>query len=307
MSDRRLLLESELNELEAILSQIPQENVIERISLDARLKSVQDELCQLKEVAQGSKVLLTFRGKPVSGSHGIAADFAAKATAGFADAFAAVAAALGQNLSDLGPIPQKGKNQLMITGTAVGSFGFQFELPADGNQSELDLDPGPAEYAMAKVEALLRLSAEEADDELAEVIGEVHPRAVRKVHEFMNILVQNRAWCGLEFEGRKFRFRDYQQLKLSAERLRDDNIKEQDIELEGQFVGFLPASRSFEFSTGDAAEDIIRGKVSAKIDEPDVINQCWLYKKARVKFSVIQVGTGRPRYTLLSLSDIRTD
>lgn len=304
MSDRKLLLESELNELELILSQIPEDNVIERMSFESRLSAVSEELSLLGDAKEGTKVTLTFRGKPVLGSHGIAADFAAKATSSFSDAFVAVAAALGQSLNDIGPIPQRGKNQLLITGTAVGSFGFQFELPADNDQDELELGQGRAEYAMSKVEALLRLAAEGSDDDVAEIIDEVHPRAVRKVHDFLNTLSQQQAWCSFEFGGQKFCFRDYEQLKSSAERLNDENIKESHTQLEGQFVGILPAGRSFEFKISGTGE-IVRGKIATTINDPDEINQSWLYKSVRVDLDVIQVGQGRPRHTLSTLHNIQ--
>lgn len=304
MSNRRLLLESEVQELEAIVAQIPEDEVIERASFVARLEAARDALDALGDEKYGAKAILTFRGKPVLGSHGIAADFAAKATSSFSDAFAAVAAALGEGLGDLGPIPQKGKNQLLITGTAVGSFGFQFELPADLDQDELELGQSRSEYAMSKVEALLRYAAEGSDDDVAEIIDEVHPRAVRKVHDFLNTLSQQQAWCSFEFANRKFRFRDYEQLKQSAERLNDDNIKESQTELEGQFVGVLPTGRTFEFKVSGTAE-LVRGKIDSAVDDPEDINRNWLYKPVRVNLAVIQVGQGRPRHTLASLDDIR--
>lgn len=72
----------------------------------------------------------------------------------------------------MGPIPNRDKNQLVITSTAIGSFGFEFELPAP-DPSSLFPETEKAQEAMAKIEALFRLAAEGTDDEVAEVIEEL--------------------------------------------------------------------------------------------------------------------------------------
>lgn len=185
----------------------------------------------------------------------------------------------------------------MITGTAIGSFGFEFELPT--NEQALFPELERTEDAMTKIEALFRLTAEGTDDEVAEVIEEIHPRAVKKVYEFLDVLVQQQAWCGLEFMNRFFRYIDYEQLKISSARLKDDNIKETEASYQGEFQGFLPTGRAFEFKLLDQ-EGSIRGKVDSSIESPDILNREWLYKPATVRLNVMQVGQGRPPYTLMS-------
>lgn len=86
------------------------------------------------------------------GSHGVVADFASKAAGFFTDAFTAVAAGLAENLRYMGPIPDKEKNQLLITGTAIGSFGFEFELPPP--ELALQSDQLPSDRAESAMEKL---------------------------------------------------------------------------------------------------------------------------------------------------------
>jgi hypothetical protein len=300
MNNEALFLTAEINELEALLASIPVESVIERMSFEARLASTKQALAQLPQQTN-PKAKLTFRGKPVFGSHGITADFGSKAAGAFSDAFAAVAVGLREGLRDMGPIPNRDKNQLLITGTAIGSFGFEFELPTP----ELTLFPEQenAQAAMEKIEALFRLAATGSDDEVAEVIEEVHPRAVKKVYDFLELLVQQQAWCGLEFAGRAFRYADYEQIKASCERLKDENIHEKDETYQGKFEGVLPTGRSFEFRLTNQ-NDLIKGKIDRAIDDPDVLNKDWLQKPVTAKFHVMQVGKGRPRFTLKSLNDL---
>ncbi len=301
MSNDHLILASEIRELESLLAAIPEGNIIERMSLESRLQSAQAALAALPKQAE-SKARLTFRGKPVLGSHGIAADFSGKAVAAFSDAFAAVSAGLTEGLRDMGPIPNRDKNQLLITGTAIGSFGFEFELPTPEPSLFPDMDE--AREAMVKIEALFRLAAEGSDDEVTEVISEIHPRAVRKVHEFLDLMVQQRAWCGLEFGERFFRYADYKQIKASCERLKDENIQEREESYLGEFQGVLPAGRTFEFRLSDQ-EGLIRGKVDPDIKDPDVLNREWLHKPVTLTLHVMQVGQGRPRYTLTSLDKLK--
>lgn len=300
MHNEHLAVTSEIHELEMLLASIPKANVIERLSLQSRLKSAQKALESLEQLPAAPKAKLTFRGRPVLGSHGISADFGAKAAGAFADAFSAITAALNETLGNAGPIPDKAKNQLLITGTAIGSFGFELELPRD---TSLFPDSKQSEEAMKKIEMLFRTAATGSDDEIAEIVDEVHPRAVKKVYAFLDILVQQHAWCALEFDNRSFRYADYDQLKYSSVRLKDDNIKEETQSYKGEFIGVLPASRTFEFKLSDQ-EGVLRGKIDTSIDDPDVLNREWLHRPVTLSLNVVQVGNGRPRYTLKDLASI---
>lgn len=300
MANDHTSVASEIRELEDLLAAIPPGNVIERLSLESRLESAQAALAALPQ-RPAPKARLTFRGKPVFGSHGIAADFAGKAAEAFSDAFVAVTAGLNEGLRDMGPIPNRGKNQLLITGTAVGSFGFEFELPTE--DSGLFPDTEKTQDAMTKIAALFRLAAEGTDDEVAEVIEEIHPRAVKKVHDFLDLLVQQQAWCGLDFADRFFRYADHAQIKASCERLKSDNIQEREETYRGEFQGVQPSGRTFEFRLADQ-QGLIRGRVDVAIDDPHILNREWLYKPVTVKLNVMQVGQGRPRFILMKLDDL---
>ena len=302
MITRQIALQSEIKELESILSEIPAENILERLSFESRLSSAKYLLDQSPALAVAEKAHVTFRGRPVIGNHGISADFGSKAAGAFADAFAAVMAELNESLRYMGPIPDKAKNQLVITGTAVGSFGFEFELPASATDLISGQDKGSE--ALEKIQALLRASAEGSDDEVAELVEVIHPRAVKKISEFLSYLSQQQAWCGIEFKNKFFRFADIEQLQLSADRLQESNIRESQEGYTGEFQGVLPNSRTFEFKLTDQS-GIIKGKVDPAIDDPDILNRDWLHKPVTIQLNVFQVGQGRPRFALRNLADIQ--
>jgi hypothetical protein len=304
---------SEIQQLESLLERIPKENVINRLGLEQRLQSARRVIANVFPAALAKKARLTFRGRPVFGSRGIAAEFAVTASRHFTEAFTAVAAALAENLNYMGPIPDKGRNQLLITGTAIGSYGFEFELPAGepAGSGQTDLfEPEQAaassspEEAMEKLEALFQAAAEGSDDDLAELIVEIHPRAVQKTADFLDYVAEQEAWCGLEFEEHLFRFSGPDQVRSSASRLNSSNIKERDETYTGEFQGVLPKSRTFEFKLLDQ-KGVLKGKVSPEIPDADIINREFLHKPVTVELHVIQVGQGRPRFTLASLEKIR--
>jgi hypothetical protein len=202
--DEYIFVSSEIKELEALLAQIPARNAINRIGLEARLKSAKEAISGFNPAQSPKKAKLTFRGRPVFGSYGVSADFASKASGYFTDAFSAVVAGITENLRYMGPIPDKQKNQLLITGTAIGSFGFEFELPridSDDTSGQAPLFPLPnrPEDAMQKLEKLFQVAAEGSDDDIAELVEEIHPRAVKLVAEFLGYISEQEAWCGLEF------------------------------------------------------------------------------------------------------------
>jgi hypothetical protein len=294
---------SEIHELENLLSVIPEDNVIDRMSLESRLNSVKDILSKSPKFAETSKARLTFRGKPVLRGYGILADFGAKAAETFSDAYTNVIAGLNGNLRDAGPIPNRDKHQLLITGTAIGSFGFEFELPQNQQHVLPFTEHENVEEAMKKINTLFKLTAEGSDDEVTEIVAEIHPRAVKKIHEFLKLLVQEEAWCGLEFGDSFFRYADYEQIKAATNRIGDENIRASEESYHGEFQGILPGIRTFEFKPSNK-EGVIRGKIDISIKNPEILNHQWLYKPVTVKLYVMQVGSGRPRYTLTSLSDL---
>jgi hypothetical protein len=300
MRHERQILLSEIKELDEILASIPDENVIERLGFEARLLQVRTALDGQQLNGEPERTRITFRGEPVFGSKSISADFGAKASGYFAEAFTAVIAGLRDGLRYMGPIPDKAQNQLAITGVAVGSFGFEFELPRLA--PNLFSGSGGAEEALQTLLNLLEKAAYGSDDEVTEAVHAVHPRAVKKIVEFLDYMGKKGAWCGVEFKHHYFRYSDLDQLKFARERLSEGSIKHKQESYQGSFQGSLPKTRAFQFQPIDD-EIPIMGRFDASIDS-HAINRDWLDRPVSVRFDVLQVGQGRPRFTLLELDHI---
>lgn len=295
-------LESEILMLTQMLSEIPEDDVIDRFGLQNRLSSAQKKLESINPYHVVKTAKITFNGSPVIGSHGIFADFASKATSIFSDAVCAFSASLQDGLAAKGKIPNKAKHRLLITGTAVGSFGFEFELPHP-DTSDLMPEDRTVESAIHAIQKLLDSSANGDDEQVAEIIEDIEHRAVQKVSEFLEYLQQQQAWFGLEIDDSVFKFKDLAQVERAFNQLKDSNISESTTNITGSFIGALPASKTFEFAVSQ--NNILKGKARFSSEDVSRINTDFLNKKVNVSFHTVRVGASKPRHSLVSFDDIR--
>jgi hypothetical protein len=279
------------------LAELPAGASLTRRSAEARLRQVDELLAQMPAGAPRASARLTFRGQPVLGNEGILADFGMKAVNAFSEAVAAVAASLSAPLAAMGPIPNRDANQLLITGTAVGSFGFELqELPI--NHADL-LEPSAVGRALAHMQDLL-LGTTAADDELlADTAAELDQRAIDKIRSFVGVLHDHDATCALQFGARTFRFNELAEVQASLDRLSHDNLQEELVVVSGQFEGLLPRRKTFEFRRADSGE-VVAGKLAAGIQRPELVNE-HLYEQVTVQLVRTVVGRGRPRFVLTEL------
>ncbi|MDP1999381.1 MAG: hypothetical protein Q8K22_07275 [Rhodoferax sp.] len=258
------------------------------------MRTIETQLAEMPvDEREPARARLTFNGAPVIGRHGIFADFGMRAVSSFTDAVASIAASLVAPLASMGPIPNRDQNQLLITNTAVGSFGFELE-EFRGAQLPLE-DESAMAIALDRTHALLQGTLG-SDEDLADVASETDPRALEKIRTFLKVLADSDAVCALQYRGRGVRFTDVGQVRASLARLGADNLRESEQQLHGEFVGVLPKSRTFEFKlTGE--EKIIRAKVAPTMQNVDELNQ-HLHQTVAIHVMTTQVGNGRPRYLL---------
>jgi len=299
--DRAHLL-AEQKFLQERLAELPQAARIMRISTESRLRRVIEECLTHEPVDErgSARTCLTFSGRPVvGGSHGIFASFATEAMSRFTEAVSAVAASLTEPLAAAGPIPDRGQNRLLITQTAIGSFGFELE---EYQEERLPL-PGPTaiELALGRIQDLLQGSIEPDDELLADSAAEIDLRAMDRIRAFVGALIENEAACALRFRDRVFRFNEPEQVRLCLQRISHDNLREEEQQLGGALQGILPKRRAFEFKLTEGGE-VITGKIGPSIVNPAELNAL-LLKPISAKLTVTRVGKGRPRYLLLEALD----
>ncbi len=300
-------LQAERGALIKMLDQLPVSSVISRMSLEARKRKVEEELASQPDPPRDPvHATLTFSGKPIVGSHGMFAEFGATAVKSFADAVSAIGAGQIRPLGTRGVLPNRDDYQLLITGTALGSFGFELEeAPKNLDQDNMVLfaEASPVESAIEQVIEIM-IASLGTDDELTEAIYDADPRGIDGLRAFLKTMVDQDAVCALEFKDEVFRFSDVGQVCRSEMRLRHENIQEEEVVFAGTFLGLLPIHREFEFLVSDSKE-VISGKVGSGIEDADTINQL-LKKPLKVKVHSRTVGNSRPRYILLDIDDSST-
>jgi hypothetical protein len=300
---KRQILQSELAALEKMISQIPEANVLDKLSLEDRKKDTEDAISALTrpyyEPARGQ---LIFRGKPIVKSQGVYADFAANAL----DKYAHMITILGSNqtteLGSYGPIPNKDEFKIMITGTVLGSFGFEIEEAP--RQVVISSELSPIKAAMEKANLIMELSAASSDEDIAEAIADTSTRAIEAIRAFLEVMENYEAIFSIELEDNKsIKFNDIEDIKRTRERLKPENIIEDDVDLFGEFEGFLPMSRKFEFLRSEPRETIL-GKIGPEIEDPTSIFH-FIGKPMKIRVHTKQVGTSRPRYALKGYEEIK--
>ncbi|ODA28772.1 hypothetical protein [Planctopirus hydrillae] len=291
------LLHAEQQFLHQQLAQLPAKSVLTRLSIEAKLKSIEGTLEKLNSQPVRAKAYLTFRGKPVVKNMGIFADFGSKATSAFTDAVAAIGASLTGDLAATGPIPHRGQHQFLITNTATGSFGF--ELEEHISDPTLFSEETSAAQSLKITQSLLQSSVSGSDEELADSVAGINSRSIEAVRNFVSLLATNDAVCALSVDHSTFSFHDLGEVRRSINRLSQENLHESIVTYSGQFLGVLPEGRAFEFRDAKTNE-LLRGKISVQIDNPASINQ---HLKQPVEITILRrcVGVGKPRYELIDL------
>ena len=289
---------SEIAQLEGLLAGLPEDMVIERMGLESRLEKVRARIEGVRRPSAPKRAYITFRGKPVMDNSGIAAGFGAKALSAFSDAVMTAAAGTLGELGERGRVPDREINQPFVTGFATGSFGFELEIPdaEPGKQGWLSAG-NPAEKAIGSIQDLLHLSSTGSDDELSALADEIHPRSVRKVVSFLELMHRNDAWCAIHFGGNKFQFRDAGQVKRSASRLGRNNVHESEESIHGELQGILPQKLMFELRR--LHDDVvISGKIGREAGDSASLRRLPLDKPMVARVTKVRVGRGEPRYTL---------
>ena len=295
-AQEHLRLNAERQFLKAQISELPETAKLTRSSFESRLRQVELLLSDSSVVErEPAAVRLTFSGRPVVGSHGIFSDFGMKAVNSFTEAVAAVAASLTAPLAAMGPIPNRLQNQMLITGTALGSFGFELEEAYGPQLTESSI----VSIAIERTQSLLRVSSTADDEGLADIASELDQRAIDKIRSFVGVLEENGAVCTLQHDDSVFRFQTLSQVSASLARLSHDNLHEREVELYGEFQGVIPQRRAFQFLRHDTKE-ILLGKVGPSIIDANSLNKL-LYTGVTVRINETRVGNGKPRNLLVKV------
>ena len=301
--DYRFLL-AERATLQRLIDQTGADEVIVRASFQHRLQDVDAELAGYGEHSSRlGDARLTFSGRSVEGNRGMSADFFGEGVGEFAKTVHYIGANQRQTpLPVTGAVPYNDEYRVLVTGVARGSFGIRVE--GASNQMPLPGEATFVEQAIEELKSILEASVGD-DEQLADAIGEIDPRALGQVRAFLKTVADNGAVCALEFRGHEFRFRDAAQVRRSENRLSNDNIREDDSTVDGRFLGFFPHRPRAQFQIEGVGSDfltpeigrIITARVAPSVANDTDINSI-LNQDVRVEVHTRQIGANRPRYVI---------
>ena len=294
-------ISSEIPTLERILRDLPDYRDVERMGVEVRLRRARAKLEGVRVPPGPYTIHISFQGEPVVDGAGIDTNFAGKTTTAFSESTAITIASSTGELKDTGAIPLRGLNQPILSGITRGSFGFQVILPT---ATIIDRADGqivnPAVRAVQMIQDLVQASIEGDDENLAELTAQMHPRAVRKVAEFLSILKNNQAQVVIGLNGREVALKNADEVERATRRLAPRNIQETTNLIAGVLIGMVPARRFFEFQI-PGSDDSIEGRIGLEVQEP--YRMAALYTNTQVRASIrrVQIGRGQPKYTLLDI------
>lgn len=289
-------LQAEKDSLVGLIERAPQNAVISRMSLQARLDEVESLLGQHSACEMPVEGQITFRGKPVLGTQGIEATFASKTLEQFSEMVAAKASSYHGPLSHTGKIPNRDAYQLSIVGTTVGSFGFVFqEKPSE--QRTIKGMRSPLESALLDCIEFFNVLKNGDDEELTNVIDNTDERVLFYIRRFLDELATNDALCAVESGSHSFRFDDTSEVRYSSRKIASDNIRVWSETHVGEFIGILVSEKKFDFRVSKDSS-LLKGKISDDIEDLEEINRNHLFRPLEIIVQGKQVGSGTPRYTL---------
>ena len=298
-------LSSEIAQLEALLRRLPEEDILGRMGLSARRDELFAELSSLQEGADTlASTALYFGGKPVIGSTGIRADFAAAMIAEFKDLVVKIwATTNAEEMGARGPIQHQGDVELHITGLLHGSMGFLIE----------EIDPkgpplfeSPTKVAANKAAAIIVDVADIEDEKYQHSVEALQPRVFQSVLGLFGTLHRAEATVRV-VDGLRDVVLDRTSVDRAYVRLEETRVDEDEMLPEGQLIGIIPYGGRFEFLPKDG--ELIRGKVAPtmsetflqRLQDEQSIGK-WFHARIRHR-SVKRFGQSSDKYTLMELKE----
>ena len=302
---RRAGVIADMSAVDELLRRLSPDDALGRISLASRKEQLLAELESTGDAADHlASTALYFGGKPVVGSVGIQADFAAKMIEDYRDSVVKMWAAGATDLAARGPIAEHGLGKLHVTALLHGSMGFLIE---EIEPKATPLFPTPLKQAAEAVDELIIGLARKTDEEFQEQLEQVAPRVFIAVQRLVKNLHQAEATVRI-VDSERDEALSKVELDKAYVRLEESNINEELFTEDGLLIGILPYGERFEFQrTGGL---LITGKVAPtlseaylkKLEEDRAFGKWWRATISRRE--ITRFGRRTEKYLLVDLVEI---
>jgi hypothetical protein len=285
----RDFLAADLGAINALLAQLPADDLLGRTGLESRRAKVQQSLTRLRAQPESrAQVSLIFGGEPVRGSAGIRTDFAGSALSKYQDLVSKVFARRERGtLAARGTVPERSANSLHLTNVVHGSFGFLLEELDDEQQEEMFSSKLKA--AVDEASTLVTVFGDEDEDRFAGVLAQSDQRIFDAAAEFLKYVNRQQAPFRL-VAGDIDRTFNADTLQLAADRATSTQLSEGIEERVGTLIGVLPLAHRFEFRVSPN-NAVIEGTVSPDISVEQLqgLYRNFANERARISVEVRQV------------------
>lgn len=238
------------------------DDYVGKIQYEARIRDIAHEL--EKEAGHNDNlgsVAIYFEGGPVVGSHGISASFSSKMLGYFQDLVSEdTAISTVGELGGRGTLPSVDVSRLIVTGVALGSFGFTLEEAT--NQEQL-LETTVATSIKRTLGKIQSVASEEESDFLSS-LEKMDKRELVTLQKFFSTLDKEKATIRLVDEDKEISL-DESGVHRGRERVDRTQIDEREEMLLCDILGILPQHRKFEGLLPHG--EVIMGSVSEKAME----------------------------------------
>jgi hypothetical protein len=231
--------------------------------LRQRKDELEQELLALPATTKPPRTVLFFTGRPVSGSRGIDAEFAAKVLEQFLEMVKTQYAATKHgNVGARGPRRDESESKLLLTGLPRGSFGLELSQP-----EPRDLFSGEQlSNVLVRLTEVIK-SAGESDEGFAVAMEEASPRVLQHLRDFFRVVADNQADVRI-VSGDLECSLNHGLVSQAFERVNSTETREREIEFQGIFRGATLDSGRFDFRT-DAGE-AIAGRIGDNVSDADL-------------------------------------
>jgi hypothetical protein len=181
-----------------------------------------------------------------------------------------------------------------VTGIARGSFGFEFERLEEAS------DPSSDVRLAVEETASLLASMKGSEEEFADALAELDPRVTVALRTFIERVSKANATLKMMAGARTVEFTE-PDVHLATERVTSAETRTEEVDAEGELVGFLPDSAVFEFKRLGGA--VVRGKMTVEANRPeDLKSVLGTRVSAKLRVTTVSRPGREPKYAYQLLS-----
>lgn len=296
-------LYAEKNSLIALLKDLPEDDILGKMSLESRLKDVEYQIKQIADTPEMlAETVLYFGGDSVNGSYGINIDLASDALKRYQSYVSVVHAARTQKgeISEAGPIPGADSSIMQLVATPRGSFGFVLKE----RNNQLRMVESSLYESVEVANALIASSTTDSEDDFDSAIEDVQPRVLKELNNFLETLNRHGASVHLVSARTKVDI-PKKSIAIAASRTENIEITEKEELKSGIFLGARKHSRDFNFQPDDGMP--ISGKLGNDIKDQTVYLMNTEYQDKRCKAVLLRKETKRKESGRISIKWILQD